>query len=371
MMVAVVTRRTVTVTMSRKKRLAHRGADLDGCAMDVARKERNKAANLKFMLAGGAAGHVVQHPPFPSLAKFRPEGRAVVAPKGQVFNIMAPTVKQEPRYSASSAEMLKCSELQSEADGPFHGIDDWTVLRFLRGSKGKLKIARKRFKAYLEWRAAECVDAVMHESLPADVELEAQLTAMYCPRILEGLDKKGRPVVYSNMGCVDFSWCHRNGLDTRLLARRHVRELERILLAVNAAPRPELGHLFLLDIGGLSLSRFLRGWSLWMEEARIGQEYYPELMGTVCILRGPASASWGLQQVKRFLDPDSAAKFELHSGDPLPHVREHLDEALIPRELHHALSEAHGKPYQPTPVTASGEANAATTTTEVDVEGKV
>ena len=249
---------------------------------------------------------------------------------------MASAAAQQPhadKHSASEDECAIIRALQEQPDGVFHGIDDFTVLRFLRGCKGSAKAAPKRYAAYLAWRLAESIDTVLDERLPPDVELEAQLTAMYKPRILPGLDKLGRPIVYSNMGAVDFAWCAKNGLDTKLLARRHTRELELILRAVSAAPRPELGHLFLLDIGGLSLSRFLRGWKLWMEEARIGQQFYPELVGTVCILRGPSSAAWGLQQVKRFLDADTAAKFELHSGDPLPYVREHLPPELVPPEL--------------------------------------
>eukprot|EP00966_Prymnesium_polylepis_P154126 3559066-Prymnesium_polylepis.1 len=60
---------------------------------------------------------------------------------------------------------------------------------------------------------------------------------------------------------------------------------------------------------------FLRGWRVWKEIARIGQAYYPELLGTVCIVRGPAVAAWGVNQSKKFLDPDTAAKIELFSGD--------------------------------------------------------
>jgi len=229
--------------------------------------------------------------------------------------------------------MEAVAEMQSEADGPFSGIDTFTVLRFLRGCKGSAKQARKRYAAYVTWRAAENVDNVFDELLPDDVDLEGELTAMYNPRILDGLDKLGRPVVYSNLGAIDFGWCNRNGCDTKLLARRHVRELEKIQRAVYASPRPERGHLFIIDVGGCTLSRFLHGWKLWMEDASLGQRYYPELMGTVCILRGPSSAAWGLRQVQRFLDPDTAAKFELHAGPPLPFVREHLDEALVPPEL--------------------------------------
>jgi hypothetical protein len=125
--------------------------------------------------------------------------------------------------------MAKVRELQQEANGcaprrfrrrsplvligscvhrrrPCNGVDDLTVLRFVRGEKGSVKKARKKFAAYVAWRAAERIDEVMGESLPPDGELEALLTEMYKPRILDGLDKLGRPIVYSNMGKVDFGW---------------------------------------------------------------------------------------------------------------------------------------------------------------------
>jgi hypothetical protein len=243
------------------------------------------------------------------------------------------------RFGATAAEAAAVLELQND-DGPLHNVDEFTVLRFLRASNCKIKTTRTRYAAYLAWREEEKIDSVLDEMIPTDPELEAKLTQMYKPRILDGLDNLGRPVCYSNMGAVDFSWCSRNGIDTKQLARRHTRELELILKAVCAAPRPELGHLFLLDIGGLSLSRFLAGWKLWMAEARIGQDFYPELVGTVCILRGPSTAAWGLKLVQRFLDPATAAKFELHSGDPLPYLQRHLSQELIPSELLYGVVDA-------------------------------
>jgi len=236
------------------------------------------------------------------------------------------------QYGATGEELLAVEQMQHE-DGPFHGVDTFTVLRFLRGCKGSAKQARKRYANYLVWRVEEDVANIMAERLPDDVAVEAQLTEMYCPRILDGFDKLGRPVVYSNLRGVDFGWIARQGLDWKLLVRRHVRDLERILAAVNAAPRPELGHLYLLDLGGLPVRNLFRGWKVWMEQAAVGQHHYPELMGTVCILRGPPMAAWGLKQIQRFLDPDTAAKFELHSGNPLKFVREHLSPGMIPPEL--------------------------------------
>ena len=240
------------------------------------------------------------------------------------------------RYGATATEAAAVFELQNEAGGPLYDIDEFNVLRFLRACNGNMKMTRKRFAAYAAWRVAERIDNLFDECIPPDPQLESQLTQMYRPRILDGLDSIGSPVVYSNMGAVDISWCTRNGIDTKQLARRHIRELELISKAVCAAPRPELGHLFLLDIGGLSLSRFLAGWQLWLAEAKIGQQYYPELVGTVCILRGPSSAAWGLKQIQRFMDPVTASKFEIHSGDPLPHVSRHLPPELIPSELYAA-----------------------------------
>lgn len=57
--------------------------------------------------------------------------------------------------------------------------------------------------------------------------------------------------------------------------------------------------------------------------ARIGQNYYPELLGALCLIRAPSVATWAVNQSKKtFIDADTGSKIELYSGDCIK-VRHH------------------------------------------------
>ena len=71
-------------------------------------------------------------------------------------------------------------QMQAEAGGgAFEGVDDFTVLRFLRAAKGSAKHARRRYADYVAWRAAERVDEIESEMIPPDAELAARLQEQF------------------------------------------------------------------------------------------------------------------------------------------------------------------------------------------------
>lgn len=61
-------------------------------------------------------------------------------------------------------------------------------------------------------------------------------------------------------------------------------------------------------------------------------------VGGMCVVRGPPAAAWAVRTAKRFVDPETAAKIELHAPAQTPDaVRRLLGEASIPHELSLAL----------------------------------
>ena len=74
---------------------------------------------------------------------------------------------------------------------------------------------------------------------------------------------------------------------------------------------------------------------MWLEVAKLGNAYYPELMGCWCIINGPSAAAWAVRTINRYLDRDTASKIELHSPGVTPAaVSKHLgDESKVPPEL--------------------------------------
>ena len=106
-----------------------------------------------------------------------------------------------------------------------------------------------------------------------------------------------------------------------MIVRRHVQMMERIQDAVDRSPNPYAGHLLILDVhGGEALMKrcghFLLAIPLLSQLARIGQQNYPELAGSLAVLRGPHSWAlrWGIAKTKKLLDCKTASKFIVFQG---------------------------------------------------------
>ena len=73
---------------------------------------------------------------------------------------------------------------------------------------------------------------------------------------------------------------------------------------------------------------------MWKEVAQLGGKYYPELLGGICIVRAPSAAVSAVAQIKKLLDPVTAAKIELHGGSAsMRALRAHITLAQVPEEL--------------------------------------
>jgi len=208
------------------------------------------------------------------------------------------------------------------------GIKAVTALRFARARNLHVAEAAQMYINSMEWRGRERVDLALGE--PAhEPHVEAILSGMYGPRILDGLDRVGRPVIFVSSGRMDVWEAARHSITVEMLLRRVVRENEQILAAVNKAPNPTAGHLLINDLNGCTVGQFLRSFNFFRRQAKISADYYPELMGTICLVRGPSAAAWAVKHVKNFLEERTAEKIELHSGDPYEPLRAHLTDDLL------------------------------------------
>ena len=48
---------------------------------------------------------------------------------------------------------------------------------------------------------------------------------------------------------------------------------------------------------------------------KLNQSYYPELLGCSVMINCPPLARWAFNQIKPWLDPNTASKIELHGSD--------------------------------------------------------
>lgn len=211
-------------------------------------------------------------------------------------------------------------------------IDDFTAWRYVRANNGSAVKGAQAYAEYMVWREVESVDEILAE--PVDPKAAAILSDMYSPRLLESTDRYGRPVLFARLGKIDASKLAKAGVGIGVVMRHHIRACERMRIAVENSSQPELGHLMLSDVTGCSVTKFARSWRIWREVSIVGQRYYPELCGGICIVNGPSAAAWAIGQVKKILDPITAAKIELHTGKAsIKALSRYLAPDEMPREL--------------------------------------
>lgn len=193
--------------------------------------------------------------------------------------------------------------------------------RFVVANKGSPAKAAHMYRGYLKWRADTRVDGIADDPIHPPA-IETALREGFSPRLLSGRDLRGRPVMLLPFGTLDVAKMGREGVTVSMIVRRHVRELEKLQRVIDGSADPSAGHLCLIDIKGCSALKFVKGWKLWNALSHLSSKCYPELLGKCVLVRGPKIAGWAVDQSKKFLDPVTASKIELHVGD------ETLDAAL-------------------------------------------
>ncbi|KAL1514630.1 hypothetical protein AB1Y20_003723 [Prymnesium parvum] len=221
-----------------------------------------------------------------------------------------------------------------------HEPDSIVACWFLKGEKWDAAGAVQAYQKSLAWRSAERIDEIWRDPLPR--ELESSMDEFFAPRLCEGSDRKGRPIMYVPYGGIDLPTLAERGITQRHLIRRYIQEMEKLRLAIHASRDPLAGHLMIADVFGVNPVHFMRSWSFFAEVSTLGNENYPELLGCCCVVRAPPAGLWMLSRVKTLLSPDSASKIEMHSGpDATEALLMHMDAGKIPMEVTMAKVEAY------------------------------
>lgn len=152
--------------------------------------------------------------------------------------------------------------------------------------------------------------------------------------MLKGRDKLGRPILYIALGGVDVPALERKGVSIDDLIRCSIRSSEQVRLAVESSVDPLAGHLLINDLGlgtdnPCTATKFITALRFWVAQGALGQNYYPEMLGHTCVIRGPPAAAWAVTQIKRFLDKKTADKIELTSCDPYIALGEYISADVL------------------------------------------
>ena len=204
-------------------------------------------------------------------------------------------------------------------------IGDEEAARFLVARRGDVAKAAKLFASNAQWRKAEDIDGILTEMplQPAERE-EVRATAQlllscsrvrlslteplarlslptqllvrnFNPVVLDGCDRKGRPIIFVSVGRLEMDLLARNGVTVKLILRRQLRALEAVarMMAVRherqyehngalnggeGSPGIARRYLFIIDVTDGTVGRFLSGWKLWASIASYEAQYYPALV---------------------------------------------------------------------------------------------
>lgn len=177
-------------------------------------------------------------------------------------------------------------------------------------------IALKKSEA---WRREERVEELLREPDRLPLRIEAALDECFCPRVCNGYDREGRPILYVPYGAIDMPSLARRGIMKRHLLRRCIKDawdcfslamcqpcnasvdpaglsvaaptlltsvvplcryilaMEKIRKAIQEAPDPLAGHLQIADVSGTNPVNFFRSWAFFAEVSKLGNVRVPLL----------------------------------------------------------------------------------------------
>ncbi|KAJ7886138.1 CRAL-TRIO domain-containing protein [Mycena olivaceomarginata] len=190
------------------------------------------------------------------------------------------------------------AELRAEGAWVEARHDDATLLRFLRARKFDVPKAKEMILACEKWRKEFGVD----ELVRSFKFTELKEVDKYYPQYYHA--QSGRPIYIERIGALNVKALYACTSLDRLLSHLVV-EYESFLTTRLPSCSSAIGHpvdtsLTILDLGGVSLSNFIRVKDYVRAATNIGQNYYPECMGAfynhqravtaskVKILGGPA-----------------------------------------------------------------------------------
>ncbi|KAJ6522788.1 CRAL-TRIO domain-containing protein [Mycena vulgaris] len=212
---------------------------------------------------------------------------------------------------------------------------DATLLRFLRARKFDVPKTKEMLLAAEKWRKEFGVDELVRTFDFAELEEVDK----YYPQYYHKMDKSGRPVYIERIGNLNMKALYACTSQERLLQRLVV-EYESFLTTRLTACAAATGHpvetsLTILDLGGVSLSNFIRVKDYVFAATSIGQNMYPECMGAFYIINAPWAFAAVWAAIRPWLDEVTAAKVQIVGGPKAyrPLLLAQINEDCLPKEF--------------------------------------
>jgi hypothetical protein len=194
----------------------------------------------------------------------------------------------------------------------FNVYDDLYLLRFLRARKFDLEKTTIMFKKFLNWRITEKVDDIREHF---DFSEVLEVKKVY-PHGYHKTDKKGRLIYIELISKLDVSGLFKITTEERMIKyyiKAYERQMKLMFPACSAVVKTPVEQSFtILDLNGIGISHVVGKTKSFVKLASdIGQDYYPEMLGTMFLLNTGFffKAVWAL--VKGFIDPKTAGKIQM------------------------------------------------------------
>ena len=228
---------------------------------------------------------------------------------------------------------------QYDAEMPDYTVDDATIAQFLRAdTKGKKVNVGKSLKRLLDtvaFRKKIDIDRRLAENDAFPHQERYKKTRV---RVWLGVDKENRPLIVERVGKFSatspgvkrpFSadeWVNLWAWDME----EHLTQMRKSSLACGKAV-----HKFCMigDLKGSGTYSGMKTLPLLKLLGKNVETFYPEIVGKVILINAGTVFASLYKIAKRFLDPITAAKIEVHSGVPKKVMENYFDVSIIPVEF--------------------------------------
>ncbi|OLL22335.1 Sec14 cytosolic factor [Neolecta irregularis DAH-3] len=217
------------------------------------------------------------------------------------------TPEQEDKVEQLRSELIEA--------GYTERLDHACLLRFLRARKFDVVKAKEMFINCEKWRTDFGVDEI---SMTFVYSEKPEITKFY-PQYYHKIDIAGRPVYIEQLGKINLTEMHKITTAERM-TQNLVYEYERFVSPRLPACSRKEGKLIetsctILDLKGIGISSISSVYGYLKQASTIGQDYYPERMGTLVMINAPWGFASAFKLVKPLLDEVTVKKINILGSD--------------------------------------------------------
>ncbi|CAK0870745.1 unnamed protein product [Prorocentrum cordatum] len=202
------------------------------------------------------------------------------------------------------------------------------------GAQGRSGGARLRMS--MEWRERTLLESGFRDGT-IDDSLHQQFSSYWPPTGLMGCDREGDAIYWNRAGASDIGSLLEVPME--FLYRHEVFTLTRIVQALEELSqrqgRPALYMTVVVDCSGLSFKHLSPAAALkYKQIVRLAEDYFPEMVKRVLIVRAPWFFNQGWSVVSRFFDEGTRNKFSVvKTAETCQALAKVMDPRWIPQEL--------------------------------------